>query len=683
MGVRRGGLRVAPSGRFWPLLSYLVLVIILPHVALASLATTTNPIFKHQPIFKRAANGSSTLECLQVAAPVLSPDQGCQQTLMSYIFALSYGQPFVGKYQSHASPTCYTCHFFIHYDRHGSSLITNVHLGFYKPPACQYNRVTINFTVTSAGRQFDRLGYMFLGDVEVFRTSTAEPTKDGIAWTYVKDMTAYLSLFKDPQKIIFDLGNLIDDTYTGSWNTTLIATFFTEPDTTSIADLIVPISAKRSAANQSSAFIVPEAKAIDTLSLPRNIQKAVVSIAACGQATEEFWWSNVLTSDTTVFGNDTQLYGHSAFRELQVLIDGTIAGVAWPFPVIFTGGVVPGFWRPLVGIDAFNLREDEIDVSPFIPLLSDGKPHTFEIRVVGIDDDGKGRGTLTESIGSNWPVTGKVFVWLDTQTNITTGTIVEVDASEPDVTLYSWKNGATNNSVSTLKYAAYVTRRLSIESTIQTSNGSRKVSWHQDLHFSNEGTLSNQGNDQDVTQSTMGTHMTSSGYNRRYSYPLSVTSSYNVLSGGNFTIEGNFTRGKRFDQEDDLAFLNDWRTFDYTKLPTKPPRWLSTRGSLSDNMQEGTASYLGVPAQGKSYGTGSTQEQFEFGMIGPEPQDNMKLYKRSIAAKNDAIVYDDQVYGAQEDNRLRTFSATPPADLKAEQEYAVQNIRAMIGRGPK
>lgn len=27
---------------------------------------------------------------------------------------------------------------------------------------------------------------MYLGDIEVFRTSTAEPTADGIIWTYLK-----------------------------------------------------------------------------------------------------------------------------------------------------------------------------------------------------------------------------------------------------------------------------------------------------------------------------------------------------------------------------------------------------------------------------------------------------------------------------------------------------------------
>jgi hypothetical protein len=77
----------------------------------------------------------------------------CQQTLAVYSFANSYGAPFVGAYS---------------------------------PPVCSFNRVTWNLTVVARGRQFDRLGIVYIGDTEVFRTSTAEPTVNGIEWTYLK-----------------------------------------------------------------------------------------------------------------------------------------------------------------------------------------------------------------------------------------------------------------------------------------------------------------------------------------------------------------------------------------------------------------------------------------------------------------------------------------------------------------
>lgn len=68
-------------------------------------------------------------------------------------------------------------------------------------------------------------------------------------------------------------------------------------------------------------------------------------------------------SDVDTFPRYGGLYGYSPLREVQLLIDGMLAGVAWPFPTIFTGGVVPGLWRPIVGIEAFDLKEYEVDIT--------------------------------------------------------------------------------------------------------------------------------------------------------------------------------------------------------------------------------------------------------------------------------------------------------------------------------
>lgn len=275
-------------------------------------------------------------------------------------------------------------------------------IGPYIPPNnCNFNHVTFNLTVLSAGRQFDRLGVVYFGDHEIFRTSTAEPNANGVRWVYIKDMSHYLSLFQQNQKLIFDLGNAVGGIYTGAFNATLTANFFTADDSVQPADLIMPVSARQSANNAPSAFTYPQMTAINDLTVPRNIKKAVFSLSATGQIDEEFWFGNVLDSDVNTFGPGA-LLGHSPFREVQLYIDGMLAGVAWPFPIIFTGGVVPGLWRPIVGIDAFDLREDEVDVSPWLPLLCDGNSHSFEIRVAGISDDGKGHGQITNEIGNYW-----------------------------------------------------------------------------------------------------------------------------------------------------------------------------------------------------------------------------------------------------------------------------------------
>ncbi|KAH7389664.1 peptide N-acetyl-beta-D-glucosaminyl asparaginase amidase A-domain-containing protein [Phaeosphaeria sp. MPI-PUGE-AT-0046c] len=637
---------------------FLILMTIL-HSTLASHAGLLQSGTRIPSLSNRAvANNSSMLQCLQVAPPVLSPAGECQATLMVHTFAFSYGQPFIG---------------------------------IYDPPSCDFNRVTINLTVTSVGRQFDRLALLYFDDVEIFRTSTAEPTANGIIWSYTRDMSAYLALFKSSHKIIFDLGNLIDDTYTGAWNTTLTAAFFTAADDIDAADLILPISARKAANDQASAFIVPETKAVNVLQLPRNANKAVVSISACGQAAEEFWWSNVLSSDTRAFGNETMLYGHSPFRELQVLIDGHLAGVAWPFPVIFTGGIVPGFWRPIVGIDAFDLKEDEIDISPFLPLLSDGSPHTFEIRVIGIDDDGQGDGVLTEKIESNWVVTGKVFLWLHNGTTPAQADPPTILAPPPEFQLLSTRQQGYNGTTTSLQYSVQVSRQLYIESITDSSTGLRTSTWSQNLTFSNSGRLSNNGNDQVMEQKTFGTSKSSSGYVKSFDYPLWVASSYDAPPGGNVTITGKMGRGKNVEQIGELSFPNEWRTFDHDRLPSSHKSTFS--GSNTNDWQNGTASYLSVPAQKRSFSWGTTEQIFSLsgitsrsmtmiqthengvGRVYPANED---LYQRHIVASNDTVVHDKESYGGQ--GHFNILGLSSPSSKFPE--FAMNSIRVQLGRGP-
>jgi hypothetical protein len=88
------------------------------------------------------------------------------------------------------------------------------------------------------------------------------------------------------------------------------------------------------------------------------------------------------------------------------------------FPLLFTVGVDPKLWRPIVGIGAYDLPTFEID----------GKAHTFGLQVVGFDSSVKGN---IGAVGENWYVTGTVFVWLNAHSDQTTGSVFS-----PSRTLY-------------------------------------------------------------------------------------------------------------------------------------------------------------------------------------------------------------------------------------------------------
>ena len=100
-------------------------------------------------------------------------------------------------------------------------------------------------------------------------------------------MTSYLALLKQEQKLIFDLGNLIDHLYTAAYNVTLTASYFTADDSITPADLIIPVSGRNASQDKPSVFMLPPDNASNTLTLPKNIRKAVFTVAATGQIDEE------------------------------------------------------------------------------------------------------------------------------------------------------------------------------------------------------------------------------------------------------------------------------------------------------------------------------------------------------------------------------------------------------------
>ena len=80
-----------------------------------------------------------------------------------------------------------------------------------------------------------------------------------------------------------------------------------------------------------------------------------------------------------------------------------------------------------------RFEEYEIDISPWLPLLCDGKQHTFTMKVAGLQDNGGSAATLSDSVGNSWSLTGKIFIWLDAEGSITTGTLPSITAPQPQI----------------------------------------------------------------------------------------------------------------------------------------------------------------------------------------------------------------------------------------------------------
>ncbi|CAE6523490.1 unnamed protein product [Rhizoctonia solani] len=464
---------------------------------------------------RQSTNATAPLVNFQVSQPPITPKVGktCTVQLFRRTFANSYYQPEIVEY---------------------------------KPPTgCgeigEWAGISLNWTATSQGRQYDRLAGVTFQNVEIWRTSTAEPTTTGIIWTQLKDVTKYIPLFSQPGRMIVDLNNIVDESLglNGEYDVRLSATFFAPTLVTPSAprsDLIIPLS--NLSPDQANYVAVPPTLNT-TVKFPRNAAKAFVEVFASGNSAEEFWYFNLADSWLSKLPSGTT-YGKGAYREVRLLIDGRLAGVVNPYPVIFTGGYIPTMWRPISAYGSFDQPTYSIDITPFIPLLSDGVNHNISIDVVASK-----AASADYSINGNWYVSGNIQVFLDSSPEPTTGQITSYVA--PDYGTSNVEGSAASNDVNVTETAS---RGLHIEAEVKTGSGkTTKVVWTQDLSFKNTQSYLNNATRQVVNQVSSGksvsTHNGIPIISDEYSYPLEIDFwlvTENNASGWNTILEHGFDR---------------------------------------------------------------------------------------------------------------------------------------------
>ncbi|KAF5391453.1 hypothetical protein D9757_001886 [Collybiopsis confluens] len=378
----------------------------------------------------------------------------------------------------------------------------------YTPPtSCgtpgSWAAVTLNFTVTSNGTQFDRLGIFTFQNVEsnlmdfsvpVWRTSTPEPSAAGIIWTYVKDVTRFIPLFADSGRLILQLDNLLETGLNGIYSTTLEATFYASSASIPAAlksNLILPISAASDATNASADASVSPALSVE-LTLPTNAIGAYAELYASGNAQEEFWYTNVPNQFLDELPSGFA-FGDGPFREVRLLIDGKVAGTAFPYPVVFTGGILPTAWRPITSYGALDLPTYVLDVTPFLPLLTDGKGHNFTLDVVSSEADG--------AINQNWFVSGLLQVVTAPTNSPTTGNMTVYMADNFPVSSSSASVRQNGDEIITVN----ASRKIHIESDVCSNNVCTKVVFDQSLEYSNVQSYLDDFNIENVLQISSGT----------------------------------------------------------------------------------------------------------------------------------------------------------------------------------
>lgn len=272
-----------------------------------------------------------------------------------------------------------------------------------------WHKVVLRLDGAVKGRQYDRIGHLAVGGVTVFRTSTPEPSRDGIQWRVEKDVTAYAPLFATPQSVEMHVGNVVNETYTGVFDIRLQLLFYradqAHPAADS-ADQVLPLQALREDGQDTAGSVV----------IPANTERLVAEVYATGSGggCEEFWYFATTAQD---------YWCHAArgpYREVQVLVDGRLAGIAAPYPHIYTGGWSnPFLWYAIPAPRAFDIHPVRYELTPFIGLLNDGKPHEVRFRVAGPDAEREG-----------WKLLPNLQVWRDAGSALTEAKLLQAEAGD-------------------------------------------------------------------------------------------------------------------------------------------------------------------------------------------------------------------------------------------------------------
>ncbi|KAJ7528920.1 hypothetical protein O6H91_15G025800 [Diphasiastrum complanatum] len=287
----------------------------------------------------------------------------------------------------------------------------------------EWQKVVLKWKATCKGRQFDRISAVWLSGVEIFRTCTAEPIADGIEWIVEKDVTRFAVLFRDLQTLVVSLGNVVDKTYTGIFHVTLTVDFYPQykqkgdPKASSHADVVLPVSLA-SPLNGGYWFQLQGSTDVGSVSVtvPTNVYRATLEICVSFHGNDESWYTNPTNDYIEANNLAGQIPGNGPFREVVVFIDDLIVGAVCAFPVVYTGGINPLFWRPVAAIGAFDLPSYDFDITPFLGIFGDGRAHSVSLRV-------------TNSL-SFWLLDANLHLWLDPSSSKVTGRLLEYNAPD-------------------------------------------------------------------------------------------------------------------------------------------------------------------------------------------------------------------------------------------------------------
>ncbi|KAI8574118.1 hypothetical protein RHMOL_Rhmol01G0329500 [Rhododendron molle] len=155
-------------------------------------------------------------------------------------------------------------------------------------------------------------------------------------------------------------------------------------------------------------------------------------------------------------------------------------GAVWPFTVIYTGGFNPLLWMPITGIGSFDLPSYDIEVTPFLGTILDGKTHEFAFSV-------------TNALNM-WLIDANLHVWLGKKSEKTEGRLLRHHILPSVVTLVSNYTGLNTT------FSTTANKTVSSVGWVKSSHGKITTDSTQRFDFSNFMVVGESGPMQIVNQ---------------------------------------------------------------------------------------------------------------------------------------------------------------------------------------
>ncbi len=377
----------------------------------------------------------------------------------------------------------------------------------------------------NAGIQYDRTANFWLGPVNIYFGTTAEPSPNlGPSWHIENDLTEYSSIFYAAQSGQADIGNTLCCGLTSTIFASASLEFYPLASSQAapvVADVVLPLSAGSSGGTV--ALGSTSSTLAGTFTMPTNIQSAYLDVYAQSQSADEFWYTCVPTDVAT----ELQSCSNTGFRETEISIDGQPAGVAPVFPWIFTGGIDPYLWFPIPGVQALNFTPYRVNLTPFAGVLSNGQPHTVSLSVYNANN--------------YFSATASLLLYLDASTTQVTGAVTKNTLAAPNPVVTEKLNVQPTLSTGTVDISSK--RTFEISGYIESARGKVTTRVQQTVNFSNNQYFNITGSAyvQNISQMSQVTSQvkTSGGgsptkfANQSFNFPLTLDISLAFLSNGN------------------------------------------------------------------------------------------------------------------------------------------------------